>query len=401
MQINKCRLCANNIFSFLDLGKQPLANSYIENIEEKLDTYPLELCYCENCGNLQLNEVVEPEIMFKHYLYVSSTPFLFHEHCKKLADKYSENLNVGDLIVDIASNDGCLLSKFDEKFIRLGVDPAENLAKIAWDKYKILNIIDFWSESKAREILLASGKAKLICAQNVFAHVNDLHDFVRGIKVLLDDDGKFIVEFPYAKEMFDRHIYDTIYHEHLSYFFITPLKKFFNKLGLYINDIEYFDKIHGGTIRLEVGKTEFETNKFKIQLFLDLEQKYFTDQAKFRFSQEALKNRTQFLDFIKKNKNLKIGLILLDPPQVDNAVFSTLFNENNKYICFDENPLKQKNYLPGTKIFIDSPANILDYNLDILIILTWNFQDEIIQRCKEKYNYQGLFMVCFPNFKIL
>jgi hypothetical protein len=400
MKTDKCRLCNGSIYEFLDLGNQPLANSYLENVDEQLNSYPLQLCYCHSCGNLQLNEVVDPNIMYKNYLYVSSTPLLFNQHCQDIAKKYSENLNNGDVIVDIACNDGCLLGKFDDKFYKLGVDPAVNLSEIASQKNNVNVYQKFWSEEVAKEALEKTRKAKLIFAQNVFAHVNDLNDFMRGINVLLDDDGKFIVEFPYAKEMFDRNIYDTIYHEHLSYFFITPLIQFFKNHNLYINDIEYFDKIHGGTLRLEISKNETNVHKLKIDAFLSLELKYFSDQTKFQFSQAALQNKNQFIKFIKQNKDLKIGFFGAAAKGNTFLNFVQLENINNQYICFDENPLKWRKFLPGTKILIDNPFNIEEEEFDVLIILTWNFQDEIMQRCREKYNYKGLFLTCFPNFKI-
>lgn len=417
MQKKECRLCGQTGFvKYLKLGSTPLANSYLLSPTQMEKCYDLSVNFCVNCGHSQLSEVVPPEEMYTNYLYASSTPKLFNQHCEILVSRYWEvlKLNFEDLIVDIASNDGCLLSKFKlQEFNNIiGVEPAKNLAKLAI-KRGINTIVDFFTPLVARDIVSKyNQKAKLIVAQNVFAHIDDLHKFMKGIDNLLHDDGLFVIEFPYAKEMYERNAFDTIYHEHLSYFLIAPLKRFFSSIKYSIVNVEYFDKIHGGTVRLSVCKEENVT-KFKDVLkdnvddyvSAEIANQYLSISVYNKFSENIQFNSKSFKSLIKElvNKNKRIGWFGAS------AKGNTFLNfcypqpsiETTSLVnCYDENPLKWDHYLPGSRLKINSVLQIERDKIDYLIISTWNFQEEIIERCRDRYNFKGSFIIPIPFLKI-
>ena len=227
-----CRVCNNkSLVEFCQLGTQPLANSFIkkEELSEKEKVFPLNLCLCQKCGLVQLSDVVPAKLMFRNYLYIPSASKTRMEHFNELANTLKDklNLNEKDLAVDIGSNDGSLLEVYVRLGIRiLGIDPSVNLAKIAELK-GITTVNDYFTQKTARNVVKKYGKAKAITATNVFAHVSDIHEFVRGIEILLADDGAFVIEFPYLVDLIENCEFDTVYHEHLSYFGIRALVKLF------------------------------------------------------------------------------------------------------------------------------------------------------------------------------
>ncbi len=426
---NNCRLCGSlRLNGVLNLGQQPLANSYLNSfdlLESNEDKYELILNTCLDCGHNQLSIVVNPDMIYKNYLYVSGTPETFHMHCQDLADKYTDILQLGeaDLVVDIAGNDGTLLSKFinKEKFINVvNVDPAKNLAESAREKgIDVFSL--FFNEKIAKKITWKyNKKAKLIIAQNVFAHVDDLDSFMNGINELLDNTGIFVVEFPYAIDMFNRTAFDTIYHEHLSYFQLSSLQKFLNKKGFYIHEVDYFKNIHGGTVRLSICKSiihekhwiEFRdswykkfipeniNNFFRIDKLCNL-----SDKSIFSLNVVNLKEKIKILfdNIYDSKKTIHILGASAKGNTFLNYCFDKEYFKNKQVICYDENRLKCDKYLPGTCIKIKHPDDILKNKKhpDYIFITVWNFKDELIQRFREKYNYKGNFIIAIPNLEII
>ena len=255
----KCRLCSHTKLSpFLDLGHTPPADDFL--IEERTRNpeiyYPLQVVCCDNCNFIQLNYVVAPEILYQNdYPYESSITKTGAAHFDEFASDVVKklNLSVDDLVIDIGSNVGVLLTGFKKRKVRvLGVDPAPNIANIA-NKNGIETLPDFFTAEVAKEVRNKYGKAKVITGSNVFAHIDDLSNLTKGVMTLLEDDGVFVIEAPYFVHLLHNLEYDTIYHEHLSYLSVSPLVEFFSNQKMEIFDVQQRD-IHGGSIRIYVGK---------------------------------------------------------------------------------------------------------------------------------------------------
>ena len=253
-----CRLCeGNNLDSVLDLTPTPLANEFVTSDLIKIDqpTFPLGLSLCEDCSHVQLKHVVNRNAMFTDYVYVSGTSKVFVEHFKNYAKQVLDTFKPEkhSLVIDIGSNDGTLLKFFqDAEYKVLGVDPAKNIAKLANDS-GIETLIDFFDSKLAEEIMIDRGRAEVILANNVFAHIDNLSDVTLGIRDLLTEDGIFIFEVSYLKDVVEKNLFDTIYHEHLSYHSLKPLTKFFHRHGMKIIDAREVSS-HGGSLRVTVQK---------------------------------------------------------------------------------------------------------------------------------------------------
>src|SRR6185503_10078214 len=240
-----CRCCKQKkLFLYLDLGKQPLANSYHKN--ENLPEIPLRVMLCASCYHSQLSVVVDPDTMFRNYLYVSGTTDTFRNHQKALAQDAITRIKTHmPYVLDIACNDGSQLEYFRDLNCKvLGVDPAKNLRKIS-KKKKIPVLVEYWTQQVAKSV---KKQFDIITGTNVFAHVDDLDEFLRATKIVLKDDGYLILEFPYADNMITHNEFDTVYHEHLSYFLVHSFKNLIERFNLYIFDV-LRNPIQGGSIR--------------------------------------------------------------------------------------------------------------------------------------------------------
>ena len=255
---NNCRICgSSNLKSVLSLGKSPLANNLLDKEDlNKDELFPLEMMYCENCHLCQLSYVVPPEKMFKHYLFLTSTTATTRDHFKEMAEKIKNELRLNNdsLVADIGSNDGTLLKYFKEMGIKvIGIEPAENVSKIANDA-GIPTLTGFWNKETVEEILKNKGKVDVVTAANVFAHVKDIKDFTENVKLLLKDDGAFVIEAQYVLDTIRGLTFDNIYHEHLSYFSTLSLNEFFKRNGMEIFKLARLN-VHGGSIRIFVQKS--------------------------------------------------------------------------------------------------------------------------------------------------
>ncbi len=248
---------SGRLSQFFDLGETALANSFLpkESLDKPEPKYPLKVFFCEDCHLAQLIHVVEPEVLFRNYVYFSSGMPVLPEHFRRYAEEVVNNFVKlkDDLVVEIASNDGLLLGAIKNMSVKvLGVDPAVNIAKVANER-GIETLPEFFSEKLANEIVKKYGHAQVMIGNNVVAHINDHYDLLRGVKILLTSDGVFIFEAPYFVDMFENFAFDSIYHEHLSYLSVKPLKKLFNKFGMEIFDVKIFP-VQGHSIRCYAGK---------------------------------------------------------------------------------------------------------------------------------------------------
>ena len=404
-----CRICGDsNIKNFISLGKIPLANSLLpkENLlsEEKL--YPLEVMYCPTCHNCQLSYAVPRDKLFKNYLYVTSTTKTFRNHFEKMAEEIAKeyNLDNNSLVVDIGSNDGLLLKKFSEQGIKvMGVEPAKNIAEIA-RRNGIETIIDYFNAEVVKGIIRSKGNADIITANNVFAHTENLGDMIFNVKKLLKEDGIFIIEVQYLLDTIKNLTFDNIYHEHIHYFSLLTLKEFFAKHDMEIFKAQHVDT-HGGSIRVFIQKKGGSiTVEESVNEFLEKEKTFGLDKLETyeSFAKEVYNIKDTIKRYIKKIKSENKTIVGYGAP----AKATTLLNfcEIKKgeidYII-DDNPLKQGLIIPGVRIPIKSREYLEKSPPDYILILAWNFAEEIIKN-NEEYKKKGVkFIIPLPNPKIV
>ena len=409
MKLGRCRICKNKkLEKILDLGEMPLANAFLDKnqIGQKEVSYPLRVVWCESCGLLQIDEIVPPEILFKNYIYVSGTSEALRKHFEGLVTKVVINFKLSNesLIVDIGSNDGTLLKEFKKIDLKvIGVEPAVNIAKIA-EESGVKTINDFFSEDVAKKIVKENGKADAIIATNVFAHIFDLDELLKGVSYLLKDDGIFVIEVPYLVDLLENVEFDTIYHEHLSYFAVRPLKRLFEERDFKIVNIGRI-KIHGGTIRVLVSKKKSRYNiNENVNRLISLE------------IEKGLHEVTVYKEFTGRIEKLKEDLVsLLQRLKSENkkvigygaaAKGNTLLNYYRigpELIDFivDLSPMKQNKFTPGTHISIFSPERIYEAKPDYMLILAWNFANEIMKQQTKFKEMGGKFIIPLPEVKIV
>ena len=403
MKISKCRLCEGPLSApVIDLGETPLANCYVESAAQskELESFPLQVCMCKDCCHFQLNEQIEPEKLFSTYLYATghSAPNkkLFEECAAHLVGKLG--LQVGSRVLDIASNDGTLLSAFKaSRMSVLGVEPAGNLAGLSINR-GIETIPEFFSEELANRIFQDVGEFDLITAHNVFAHIPNPLDFARGVKRLLAPGGTFVFEVSYFLDVAEKNLFDTIYHEHTSYHTVGPLIGFFDRLGMQIVDVECIPN-HGGSIRVYVELKTPWTHSTKFVRNLTLLEGRVLDEAK-KMNTRVSALRLRMKERLGTMYNSGAQIAIFGAP-AKATTFIHALNINPRFIEFavDDMECKQGKCIPGTDIRIEG-ASALDKTMpggkiDTLLICAWNFSDAIIQRFDGHYRY----IVPLPEYK--
>jgi SAM-dependent methyltransferase len=407
-----CRLCGGDTTTAFELIPTPLANEFVtsEFVQsgQIQDIYPLRLNTCHRCGHVQLPVVVNPERLFRKYLYVSGTSPVNIEHFRNYAidliRDYSVQLN--DLVVEIGSNDGTFLRAIVDNGVRgIGVDPAINIAEVANDS-GIQTIPEFFSERLASKILEQHGPAKLIVANNVFAHIDNLIDIVKGISILLANDGVFVFEVSYLPAVIDQTLFDTVYHEHLDYHHIGSFVPFFQRFGLKLFDAT-INRNHGGTLRAFVGRSD----RVESPAMLDLLTKesdlgLWTPQNP---SKDSINPICRLSWKVTKLKN-NLRKLLSSFQSVGNKIagygapakVTTLmhqFDLDNSVIDFivEDAPLKQGLFTPGKFIPVLSPQAIYERQPDYVVILAWNFAESIIRNHRAYLENGGKFIVPIPD----
>lgn len=404
-----CRLCkSRKLEKVLDLGKTPLANSFLKKnqLKDKEFFFPLTVNFCTNCSQLQLSHVVTPEILFRHYVWVSSTSPVTVAHFEEYASSVFSKLKLksGDLVVEFGSNDGVLLKPFKKLGAKvLGIDPARNVASRA-TKQGIPTLPVFFNVKLAYQIVKKYGRAKVIAANNVFAHINDLDEIVKGVEVLLDKEGVFIIEAPYNIDLLEKNLFDIIYHEHLSYLSIRPLDRFFRSFGMQIFDVVR-SPVHGGSVRIFV-KTSRAKHKIgkSVQKFIDLEKrKKLSDINTYRrFAKKIEENKIKLLELIEKLKRENKSIAGYGAP-AKSTTFLYFFNIGRETIDFivDDSPFKVGLFTPGKHIPVIETEQLYIKKPDYLLILAWNFADSII-KMHERYRKEGgHFIIPVPVPKIV
>ena len=405
----QCRFCDNtNVKRFLEFGEMPLANAFLT--EEEVNTikeprFPLDVFFCEDCGLVQIGHVVPPQDIFKDYIYFSSTSDAVHKHAEYLAQSFKERfkLNDGSSVVEIASNDGCVLNYFKNVNMKiLGVEPAENIAKVAVDS-GIETYIDFFNEDNAKNIKEKYGNADVILARHVFAHVPDIQSFMRGLKLLLNANGVIAIEAPYLVDFVEKVEFDTIYHEHLSYLSLRPMSNLFKKYGMEIFDVEHFD-IHGGSLIYFIGNEGGHKVSPNVGQYVENEiQKGFDDiEIYYDFADKTSQIKTKLMDILNQLKNDGNSIAAYGAPAKGNTLlnYCGISTDLIDYIV-DKSKYKQGLYTPGTHIPVYGPERLLEDMPDYTLLLAWNFADEILKQQKLYLEKGGKFIIPIPDIKVV
>ena len=407
VSIKFCRLCnSKNLKKVFDLGRTPLANSYLKiEISKKLRKYPLKLNYCNNCGHLQLTHSIKPSKMFSNYLYKTNTSKKNFLHFKSYANEIKKMFkNRNTKILDIASNDGTFLNFFEKKkFFRLGIDPAKNLKKLSLKK-GITQIDDFFTKKKSENIKKKYGKFDIITANHVCAHVEDLNDFFNGVQNLLKDEGLFVFEISYRASVLKKNTFDTIYHEHLDYHALYPISKFVKKFNLNVVNFKTPDA-QGGSLRVYVSKNKNSKNQKSIKKQILKEKKQlnlFNVSTYKKFEKKIINCKNKLNSLIQNciNNNMNIAGYGAAAKTTTFLNYFKISEKNIKFI-FDDNKLKQGLCIPGTKIKILDPLNMNKKNIDVLIIFAWNYAELIIAKNKKFKKKGGKFLIPFPNPRLI
>lgn len=408
-QFPKCQFCGHELkHTLVDLGMSPLCESFLnaEQLNQMEAFYPLHVQVCENCFLVQLEAYVSPEHIFSEYAYFSSYADTWLTHCKMYTDKMLERFNLSSesLVVELASNDGYLLQYFVEKNIPvLGVEPATNIAKVAVAK-GVPTLNSFFGKECALRLVQEGKQADLIAANNVLAHVPDLNDFVAGIKVLLKPQGVATGEIQYLVTLMAANQFDTIYHEHFCYHTFTTLEKIFAAHGMTLFDVEELPT-HGGSLRIyarhaddlskPVGNRAVELReRERIAGFTSIER--YTN-----FDEQVRETKRKLLEFLIRLKRQGKIVVGYGAPGKGNTLLNYCgIRTDFLDYTVDRNPYKHGKFLPGTHIPIYPTEKIQETKPDYVLILPWNFKDEIMGQMSFIRDWGGQFVVPIPEVYI-
>ena len=403
-----CRCCGgSDLTRFLKLGPTPLANSFLDSPNQPEERYPLDLYYCADCSLVQLLDVIDPEVLFRDYIYVSGTSPTMREHFQRYAAEVAEYLALqpGELSMEAASNDGTLLAVFqqDHQSRVLGIEPARNIAAIARAR-GVDTVEEFFSLETARKVKAGHGAARALMGNNVLAHVDDPVGFLQGGAEIISEDGAVVIEVPYLGHLLERVEYDTVYHEHLSYFSVTALARMFELAGMRLARIDRVD-VHGGSIRL-YGKKESVQPRH-------------ADGVLAWIAQEKRSGMTSLECYrtlaVQVQENRRAIRALLEQLQADGktvaaygapAKGNTLLNYCNldrQLVAFtvDRSPHKVGKYTPGSHLEVLPVGALLERQPDYVLMLAWNFAEEILKQQAEYRSRGGKFILPVPTPEVI
>ncbi len=408
-QVGLCRLCNSPlVHTFIDLGMSPPCESFVatDAANDVEPFYPLHAFVCDECFLVQLHEYVAPENIFTEYAYFSSFSDSWVAHAKRYCDMVMERFALGEssFVVELASNDGYLLQHFQTGNIpMLGIEPAVNVAKVAIGK-GIPTLTEFFNEALATDMAARGKKADLIIGNNVLAQVPDINDFVAGMKVLLKHEGVITLEFPHIEKLIEENQFDTIYHEHFSYFSLLTIEKMARRHGLKVFDVEEIPT-HGGSLRVFFSH---EDSKFPREARVDslLERELNAGLDKIEtytaFSEAVRQTKRNLLSFLIRLKEMRKSICAYGAPGKGNTLLNYC-GIGTDFIDFavDRNPYKHGRLTPGMHIPIRPVSEIERMKPDYVLILPWNLKNEIVAQMNDIKNWGGKFIVPIPDISII
>lgn len=410
MNTPTCRFCSTPLqHSVVDLGMSPLSNAYLtaNRLNQAEPYYPLQVFVCEQCFLVQLDQFESPEHIFSDYAYFSSYSDTWLEHarnyCTQMMDRFT--LGADSYVIELASNDGYLLKNFVAAGVPvLGIEPAANVAEVA-QAQGVPTMVKFFGTDLARELAAEGKQADLLIGNNVLAHVPFLNDFVAGMKIALKPKGVITIEFPHLLRLMEAQQFDTIYHEHFSYFSFIAVERIFAHHGLTLFDVEELPT-HGGSLRIygrhseatdmEVGPRVHELRNREVSLGFGTIKHYLHFSARV---QQIKRDLLRFLIDAREQKKLVVGY---GAPAKGNTLLNYC-GIGRDFIEFtvDRNPHKQGLFLPGTHIPIYHPDRIREAKPDYILILPWNLKDEIMLSESYIQEWGGQFVISIPSVKVL
>ena len=410
MTIPACRSCGGDrLRPILSLGETPLANALLSHaqLSQPEPKFPLDLVFCPECTLVQIAAAPSPEMMFREYVYFSSFSETMLTHAQDVASRMvtERQLGADSLVIELASNDGYLLKNYRQRGIPvLGVEPAGNVAAIARQEHGIDTIEEFFGIELARSLVAQGRHADILHANNVLAHVPDLNGFVAGIAIVLKDGGIAVIEVPYLIDMIDKLEFDTIYHEHLCYFSLTALTILFRRHGLSVLNVERH-AIHGGSLRLFLARTS--ANEAPSSAVAALQ----SDEAAWR-----VRDCGKYQDFGARVAVLKgalVGLLTRLKAQgksiaaygasAKGATLLNTFGIGRQFLDFvvDRSTVKQGHFTPGSHLEICPPAVLIVRRPDFLLLLVWNFTEEVLRQQQAFRDAGGKFIIPIPTVSIV
>ncbi|WP_417790204.1 class I SAM-dependent methyltransferase [Terasakiella pusilla] len=406
--VNSCRACGSPLQApFLDLGVVPLANNILRRDQLKCQEpkYALATTYCSNCSLVQLTENVSPKDMFEHYVYRSSYSDTMLSHVRKLASELvvRERLNDKSLVVEVASNDGYLLKNYIEHGVPvLGIDPAANIAEIAEKEAGVPTLVEFFNKDIAQGLVNQGKQADIIHAHNVLAHVPDPNELIGGFSVLLKETGIAVVEVPYVRDLIEKLEFDTIYHEHYSYFSLIALNNLAIANGLIIKDVQRVE-IHGGSLRVEFSKPNVVASPRVAEFLAEEQEAGIGDEGFYAlFATKVAEFKQEFVKLLQSLKDEGASIAAYGASAKGSTLLSyTEIGPETLDFVADRSLLKQDHYSPGGHIPIVSTEEVLKQKPDYLLLLAWNFADEIIAQQAGYSEQGGKFIVPLPELKII
>ena len=406
---NDCRLCRSTQLELvLPILPSAIGDAFVssEQLSEPQELFPLDTYICLECGHLQNLDVVDPEILFRNYTYRTSVSLGLVEHFKKYAQSVIGELRIlpGSLVVEIGSNDGSLLKAFKVLGMKvLGVDPAKAIASTASSE-GVPTLPEFFTSAIAKNIVVKHGLAKLMCANNVFAHADNITDIVKGIRSMLAPDGVFVFEVSYVPDIIDNFVFDTIYHEHVSHHALIPMERFFNSLDMTLFDVERVNT-KGGSIRgfaqpLSSGKRP--TTKYLSQMMNEENRRGIDQPQIYRNFYQAIQERKQIvLKYLDEAITQNKAVAAYGASTTATTLLYHFELEERLEFIIDDNPLKDGMFSPGAHIPVYGSPALYTKKPDIVIILAWQYADAIISKHQNFTQAGGKFMIPLPNMKIL
>lgn len=408
VKVPRCRFCSAALqHTFVDLGLSPLANAYRrpEDLQKAEPFYPLHVYVCVSCFLVQVEEIESPLEIFSEYLYFSSFSESWLAHARRFAGEAIErfNLNEQSLVVEIGSNDGYLLRYFREAGLKvLGIEPAANVAEIA-RRQGVESLTRFFDLTLARELAAAGKKADLLVGNNVIAHIPEINELMEALKTVLAKDGVISLEFPHLLSLIEDNQFDTIYHEHYSYFSLNTIDKIFKAHGLLLFDALLLPT-HGGSLRVLAGHQSAERKRSAaVDEILTLEEQKGLNSIPVytAFAEQVRRAKRDILRFLIAKKDQGAQVAAYGAPAKGNTLLNYCgIGPDLIDFTVDLSPHKQGLYLPGSRIPVFEPAKISEYRPDYLVILPWNLKEEIMGQMADLKSWGGKFVTLIPEVRV-